>query len=369
MGNSQSQSIIDKATKAAADLRASGLDERAIRRAETLHGEMLQSIREAGFSGERLAKVTRASEEFRDAITASRRRVAAQQAKRRAEEEERRRTAALDMASDVRSRRAHVEESLRRATGERRKLEVEWTKSLKPDQKNQHDVPLDSVYEEFIESDKMRALGRRIAELEKLLAALRASESRSQEDQLLAMDPPTFLDALDRAEHGQDPFPLSIPVPLQQAADLLRSSLSGVPDSPWDNAFRQLLDAKLPVSVILRAPVPDAATRSANENFVGREGGIWTETDALAEARRVFSGDALENEINAMIRAMDGGAGHGARLRSKAPDIVLAGNSAGFDLTQPDAFRFVNSVGIAWVSALSTSDSGGANQTRIRGEI
>lgn len=369
MGNSQSQSIIVKAEKAAAELRAAGLDEEAIRRAETAHNEILASIKEAEFAPERLVAVNQASEAFRLTIKASRERLEERKAQRRVAEEKRRREAELKLGSDASGRLLHVEESLRAATLKLRKLESEWQKSLRSDQKNQYGNPLDSVSDEFYKSDEPKALLDQQAKLKVLLSALRTVADQPESDQLAALDAPRFVDALDRAAHGRDPFPVSIPAPLQRAFDQLRSSLPGTPDRDWDIAVGWLLDTGLSVAVILRTPVADAATRKANENFVGREGGIWPESEAVAEARRAFKGDALEDEIVTMIEAMKGGAGHGARLRSKAPDIVLAGNSAGFNLARAEAFAFVHSVGSAWVSAVSTSDSGGANPTKIRGEI
>ena len=369
MGNSQSQNIIAKAEKAATELKAGRLDEQAIRRAETAHNEILASIREARFDAERLVAVTQASEAFRLTIKASRERLEEHQERQRTAEQKRRREAELKLGSDASGRIKHVEESLRASRLKLRTLETEWQRSLRSDQKNQHDYPLDSVSEQFYKSDEPKALLDQQETLKALLSKLKEAEGQPATDQLVALDASRFVDALDRASHGRDPFPVSIPDPLRRAFDQLRSSLPGTPDGDWDIAVGRLLDAGLSVAVILRTPVADSGTRKAYENFVGREGGIWPESDAVKEARRVFKGDPLEDEIVRMIEAMKGGAGHGARLRSRAPEIVLAGNSAGFNLAQAEAFAFVHSVGTAWVSAVSTSDSGGSNPTKIRGEI
>ncbi|MEU9129918.1 hypothetical protein AB0D08_17720 [Kitasatospora sp. NPDC048540] len=376
MGNRQSQSIMDKAAKAREELRRSNRDEASIRRAEIVHAEIISAIKEAGFSQGRLTELTQASNDFLNDITGVKKQMEDGREKQRLLLEEHK-AEVLKKASDIRGRFNQVNASLRETERESNSLETQWRNSLGIDQKNEHGVPLQAVEEAFLDRADMRALRDRRTALLKLRDALEGARGLPESEQLGKLGAQSFLDAFQRAAGGEDPFPASpssssssVPAPLKQALQRLKSSLSEVPEHDVDEAFRHLLGVGLPVTSILRAPLPDAAAAGALKNFSGREGGVWNVTDALKEADKAFpGGDPLTGEIKEMIRAMSGGAGHGARLRSKAPEMVLAGNSAGFDLSQRAVFEFVASAGIAWVSSRSESDSGGPNPTKIRGNV
>lgn len=353
---SRAQDLISKATLAAAQLKKARRDELPglIAEAQKIFDEISDKIKQTRFSGERLAQVQRAQQQFSDALKRSK--VEVKEIKQAAELE-------AEIRKERERKAAYARQLLEDAETALWKARSGWKIDLEragrdvarwADEKPTPDGVRISrqITAEYI-ADNLAAARTRKAKLEELLT--RSGEWSSAE----ILEWYREVQEQSQAESRERKRQVERIASKQNDPRLLGALEKLKDDLGFDVARCQehLLSAE--ITEILCAPIRDNGESAALERFVPVTAGVGSVSVILAHVKAAkFPVGTVKNVIERLIEAeSQAGAGSGARLRSTYPKVVVKGNAAGFNINHEAVISFFRSVAIA-ITAAADSDSG-----------
>jgi hypothetical protein len=121
---------------------------------------------------------------------------------------------------------------------------------------------------------------------------------------------------------------------------------------------------------ILCDPIPDNGERAALKDIKIPDSTVAPESLALERIKDAkFPDGPIRVAVEKFIHVwMESGTGFGARLRAKSPEVVVAGNEAGFNIQNPVVVEFLKVVTLAIVTDMP-SDTGSRFGPKYTGEL
>ncbi|NBH04288.1 hypothetical protein [Amycolatopsis sp. SID8362] len=227
-------------------------------------------------------------------------------------------------------------------------------------------------------SDTTEGRKRRLEELPTEIAQLTTTWANSRswsDDDVLEWHSLAHLTKQNKARQDRDLEALKRDPRLQSALQKLGDSLKFTLDAGdkalgLDNLLKDVSDLPGAISDNPFITGGESAVDALN-SYQTSQGGDGVNPEYVNDKlqRAGFPQGELLEIVMGCVAVYGDATGHGGRIRSNLPIVLTYGNQAGFNLRVGAVLQFLVGVTAAWMSATSTSNSGGANEAKSRGQM